>query len=73
MKKLLVTLDKTSTDRIRLSDFYGTDVDGEWRVGEPEAYRENLSALDETSGFGDKSVIIPNHFHSASNDIVHQF
>ena len=70
MGLFLVTLDRTSTARLRLSDIYGTDVDGEWRFGEPEAYRGKLSAFDETSGFGDKNVLIPNYFQSASNDIV---
>merc|ERR1719162_2703377 len=70
IKKSLVALDKSSTGRISLSDFYGANADGEWRFGESEAYLRELGALDETSGFGGKSVIIPNYLQGASNCIV---
>ena len=61
IKKSLVALDKASTGRISLSEFYGANVDGVWRFGESEAYLRELGALDETSGFGGKGFIIPSH------------
>jgi len=70
IKSSLVALDKTGTGRISLSDFYGANADGEWRFGESEAYLRELGALDETSGFGSKYVIIPNYLQGASNCIV---
>jgi hypothetical protein len=53
-----------------LSDFYGANADGEWRFGESEAYLRELGALDESSKWGGKQVIIPNYMQGASNCIV---
>ena len=40
------------------------------RLGEPETYLRELSALDETLGFGGESVIIPNFLLIAANGMV---
>jgi hypothetical protein len=70
IKESLVALDTTGTGRIRLSDFYGANSDGEWRFGESEAYLRELGALDESSSWLGKQVIIPNYLQGASNCIV---
>eukprot|EP00929_Paragymnodinium_shiwhaense_P049619 TRINITY_DN2501_c0_g2_i1.p1 TRINITY_DN2501_c0_g2~~TRINITY_DN2501_c0_g2_i1.p1 ORF type:complete len:570 (-),score=170.14 TRINITY_DN2501_c0_g2_i1:118-1827(-) len=64
IKSSLVALDRTGTGRVPLSDFYGSNSDGEWRFGESEAYLRELGALDGNQ------VIIPNYLLGASNCIV---
>lgn len=70
MKEQLVAMDKTGTGRVRLSDFYGTGMDADWRFGESEPYLRELGVLDETSPWLGKQVIIPNYLQAASNCIV---
>jgi hypothetical protein len=70
IKSSLVALDKTGMGRVKLSDFYGANSDGEWRFGESEAYLRELGALDESSAWRGKEVIIPNYLQGASNCIV---
>jgi len=69
IKASLVAMDKGNTGRVRLSDFYGSNMDGEWRFGESEAYLRDLGALDDSSWRGPQ-VIIPNYMQAASNCIV---
>jgi len=69
IKSSLVAMDKGNTGRVRLSDFYGSNMDGEWRFGESEAYLRDLGALDDSSWRGPQ-VIIPNYMQAASNCIV---
>jgi hypothetical protein len=70
IKSSLVALDKTGTGRVALADFYGANSDGNWRFGESEAYLRELGALDESSAWRGKQVIIPNYLLGASNCIV---
>jgi hypothetical protein len=70
MKEQLVAMDKSGTGRVRLSDFYGTGMDADWRFGEAEPYLRELGVLDETSPWLGKQVIIPNYLQAASNCIV---
>merc|ERR1719420_2775441 len=70
MKLSLVEMDKHHTGRVRLSEFYAAALDDEWRFGESEAYLRELGALDETSRWHGKQVIIPNYLQAASNCIV---
>jgi hypothetical protein len=70
IKGSLVELDKRATGRVSLKDFYGANADGEWRFGESEAYLRELGALDESSPWLGKQVIIPNYLQGASNCIV---
>jgi len=70
MKAQLVEMDPLNTGRVPLSKFYGTGLDAEWRFGESEAYLRDLGALDETSSWRGKQVIIPNYIQGASNCIV---
>jgi len=70
IKTDLIKLDKTGTGRVRLADFYGANLDGEWRFGESEAYLRELGALDESSSWRGKQVVIPNYLQGASNCIV---
>merc|ERR1719512_491265 len=69
-KASLVALDTTHTGRVRLPDFYGANKEGEWRFGESEAYLRDLGALDETSTWRGKQVIVSNYVQAASNCIV---
>merc|ERR1719335_220264 len=70
MKATLVGMDKDGTGRVRLGDFYGSALDSEWRFGESESYLRQLGALDESSRWHGKRVIIPNYLQAASNCIV---
>jgi len=70
MKDQLVDMDREGTGRVRLSDFYGTGLDKDWRFGESETYLRELGVLDESSPWKGKQVIIPNYLQAASNCIV---
>jgi len=70
MKSALVKMDVHETGRVPLSKFYGTALDTEWRFGESEAYLRDLGALDETSSWYGKQVIIPNYMQAVSNCVV---
>mmetsp|Transcript_131418 Transcript_131418/g.239030 ORF Transcript_131418/g.239030 Transcript_131418/m.239030 type:complete len:566 (-) Transcript_131418:257-1954(-) len=70
MKNSLVEMDTHGTGRVPLSKFYAATVDGEWRFGESEEYLREMGALDETSAWHGKQVIIPNYMQAASNCIV---
>jgi len=70
MKDQLVELDRQGTGRVRLSDFYGTGLDKDWRFGESETYLRELGVLDESSPWMGKQVLIPNYLQAASNCIV---
>jgi len=70
MKASLVKMDVSGTGRVPLSKFYSSALDSEWRFGESEAYLRELGALDESSAWRGKQVIIPNYVQAASNCIV---
>jgi len=70
MKASLVQMDAHGTGRVPLSKFYSSALDSEWRFGESESYLRELGALDETSSWYGKQVIIPNYMQAASNCIV---
>jgi hypothetical protein len=70
MKSQLVDMDSLGNGRVKLSKFYGTGLDADWRFGESESYLRELGALDETSRWMGKQVIIPNYMQAASNCIV---
>merc|ERR1719189_1583180 len=69
-KASLSALDTTRTGRVRLPDFYGANKEGEWRFAESEAYLRELGALDETSTWRGKQVIVSNYMQAASNCVV---
>eukprot|EP00450_Noctiluca_scintillans_P011296 CAMPEP_0194503438 /NCGR_PEP_ID=MMETSP0253-20130528/28380_1 /TAXON_ID=2966 /ORGANISM="Noctiluca scintillans" /LENGTH=562 /DNA_ID=CAMNT_0039345721 /DNA_START=70 /DNA_END=1758 /DNA_ORIENTATION=- len=70
MKAQLITMDKRGTGRVPLSRFYASALETEWRFGESEAYLQELGALDDTSAWYGKEVIIPNYIQGTSNCIV---
>lgn len=70
VKTSLRAFDKRGTGRVTLSDFYGANLDGEWRFGESEAYLRQIGALDESSSMRGKQVIISNYVLGASNCVV---
>jgi len=70
MKDQLIAMDVHGTGRVPLSRFYGTGLDADWRFAESESYLRDLGALDETSTWQGKQVIIPNYIQAASNCIV---
>eukprot|EP00927_Polykrikos_kofoidii_P056902 TRINITY_DN509_c0_g2_i1.p1 TRINITY_DN509_c0_g2~~TRINITY_DN509_c0_g2_i1.p1 ORF type:complete len:601 (-),score=97.11 TRINITY_DN509_c0_g2_i1:84-1781(-) len=70
IKASLLKLDKHSSGRVSLSDFYGANVDGEWRFAESEAYLRKLGALDESSPDLGKQLIIPNYMQGANNCLI---
>jgi len=69
-KDSLLEMDPTRTGRVKLSDFYGANQDGEWRFAESEAYLRELGVLDETSSVHGKQVLIANYLQGTSNCIV---
>merc|ERR1719183_12804 len=70
MKMSLFDMDRHHTGRVPLSKFHGAALDSEWRFGESEAYLRELGALDETSAWRGKQVIISNYIQAASNCVV---
>jgi len=70
MKEKMVEMDVHHTGRVPLSRFYSRRLSKEWRFGESESYLRELGALDETSYWHGKEVIIPNYIAAASNCIV---
>jgi len=70
IKTSLLALDDTGSGRVRLPDFYGANKEGEWRFGESEEYLRELGALDETSTWRGKQVIVSNYMQAVSNCIV---
>lgn len=62
---------RRDTGRLPLSRFYSTNLGGgEWRFSESEQYLRELGALDETSAWRGKQVIVSNYVQSASNCVV---
>lgn len=70
IKTALVKEDPNELGRVRLSDFYKSNDDGEWRFGESEAYLRDLGAIDHTSRSNGPQVIIPNYLLGPNNCIV---
>jgi len=70
IKSSLLAMDSTGAGRVRLPDFYGANKEGEWRFGESEAYLRELGALDETSSWRGKQVIVSNYIQAVSNCVV---
>lgn len=70
VKRLLVDMDHQATGRVKLSDFYGAAMNGEWRFSESKEYLRQLGALDESSAWQGPRVIITNYMQAASNCIV---
>mmetsp|Transcript_47450 Transcript_47450/g.128035 ORF Transcript_47450/g.128035 Transcript_47450/m.128035 type:complete len:571 (+) Transcript_47450:71-1783(+) len=70
MRDKLIDMDKHHTGRVPLSRFYSKRLSAEWRFAESEDYLRELGALDETSRWHGKEVIIPNYIGAASNCIV---
>jgi hypothetical protein len=70
VKRLLVDMDHHATGRVKLSDFYGAAMNGEWRFSESKDYLRQLGALDESSTWQGPRIIITNYMQAASNCIV---
>jgi hypothetical protein len=70
VKSLLVAMDHKQTGRVKLSDFYGAALGGEWRFSESKDYLRQLGALDESSSWQGPRVVITNYLTGASNCIV---
>jgi len=70
MKSQLVEMDPDGDGRVPLKSFYGSALEAEWRFGESEEYLRELGALDETSKWRGKQVMIANYIQASSNCIV---
>jgi hypothetical protein len=68
LKDTLLGMEYKGSGRVRLTDFWGKGLNGDWQFTESEDYLRQLGALDETGGV--KSVVIPNYLSSASNCIA---
>lgn len=71
VKDSLVVMDRSKTGRVKLADFHGSALGGEWRFAESKEYLRQLGALDESSGWHGPRVIIPNYIQGASNCIIY--
>jgi hypothetical protein len=67
MRDQLIQMDVAHTGRVPLRMFYSRPLSLEWRFAESEGYLRELGALDETSRWHGKEVIIPNYLSAASN------
>jgi hypothetical protein len=70
MTNSLKELDYSGPGRVKLSDFYGANIDGDFRFAESEAYLRETGVLDESSTWKGKQVIISNYLQGASNCII---
>merc|ERR1719163_363908 len=65
----MMKMESGNTGRVKLRDFYGSALGGEWQFSESAAYLRQLGALDESKS-EDPSVIIPNYLSGPSNCIA---
>lgn len=70
VKDSLRKMDKKNDGRVRLSDFHGSALNGEWRFSESKEYLREMGALDETSSWQGPRVIITNYLQAPSNCII---
>uniref|UniRef100_A0A7S1F4Y1 Uncharacterized protein n=1 Tax=Noctiluca scintillans TaxID=2966 RepID=A0A7S1F4Y1_NOCSC len=70
MKNQLIDIDVSRTGRVPISKFYAASLSAEWRFGESEQYLRELGALDETSAWLGRQVIISNYMQAVSNCVV---
>lgn len=70
VKESLMKLDHSKTGRVKLSDFHGAALNGEWRFSESKEYLRQLGALDESSSWHGPRVVITNYMQAPSNCIV---
>jgi len=71
VKNNLAAMDRTGSGRVKLSDFHGAALNGEWRFSESKEYLRQLGALDESSRWQGPRVIVTNYMQSASNCIIY--
>merc|ERR1719510_67905 len=70
LKKTLVGLEESSgSGRVRLSDFYGSALNGQRQFSESVEYLRQLGALDESDSSNFR-IIIPNYLNAPSNCIA---
>jgi len=70
VKESLVAMDKTNSGRVKVSDFHGAALNGEWRFSESKEYLRQMGALDETSSWQGPRVVITNYLQAPSNCII---
>jgi len=70
VKDSLVKMDHNNNGRVKLSDFHGSALNGEWRFSESKEYLKQMGALDETSSWQGPRVIITNYLQAPSNCII---
>lgn len=69
-KDSLMSMDRSGTGRVKLADFHGAALDGEWRFSESKEYLRQLGVLDETSSWRGPQVVITNYVQAPSNCII---
>jgi hypothetical protein len=70
MHQILSDLDTKKTGRVPLPIFYRKGDDSDGRFGESEDYLRALGALDESSFWNGKQVVISNYLQASSNCVV---
>merc|ERR1719213_1580271 len=66
LKESLLRNEYGQSGRVRLSDFYGRALGGDWQFPESVEYLRELGALDEAEP-ARVSVIVPNYINSPTN------
>jgi hypothetical protein len=66
LKNDLLVHEHRGSGRIRLQDFYGFALGGDWRFSETVDYLRQLGALDMSDPNSEPSVIIPNYVYGKS-------
>lgn len=69
-KNQLVIMDPQKTGRVKLADFYRSSNAGGFHFEETEDYLRDLGALDESSSWRGKQVIVANYLQGASNCVT---
>merc|ERR1719313_2324116 len=68
LRSFLSDMDRTSTGRVSLGDFYhAAELDDRWGFRETPEYLRDLGALDESSNFLGPQVIISNYAYGMTN------
>merc|ERR1719428_2575195 len=63
-------MDVHETGRVKLSDFYGSSMDGKWEFLESSQYLRTIGALDEASSQLGPQVMIANYITGVANCIT---
>lgn len=67
MKNMLAEMDTQETGRVKVSDFYSKNLNGQWQFVESFDYLRSVGAVDDSSALLGAQVIIPNYVAGMNN------